>query len=136
MSLANEITLTVDPANDGNPESRVFERGQYISPDRVYYTRKDVHTLQDRDQIMFRTLPRKVTATSYGVARSIVKSTKDHSITNKVGETIKVPATIETQANFPVGMTSAAILEMVQNHIATLDVNAIVESVLEDLNVS
>jgi hypothetical protein len=69
-----------------------------------------------------------------GTGKSGIKFTKDHSVDGVDTTTaVVVPAIIECNTSFPIGMTSAERVEMRQRLIAVLDNDNLVDRVQGDL---
>lgn len=117
---ANNITLSVDVANNSTLVDQAFERttetlnrSDYIGPG---------HTLQSRNQFQFyRTLPVR-SGNFLGSAKSAVKLTRDKSVPNADGSgNIVAPLIVEVSFSVPVGVSAADILAARQHVIAIMD---------------
>lgn len=116
---ANELTLSVDPANDSNPENRVYSRHEETVNRSTY--RASTHSLAARNLLQFyRSAPTKV-GNFAGTAKSSFKVTIDRSVAAVDGGTIIVPQIVEVSFSNPVGVTSAHTQELRQLALAILD---------------
>jgi hypothetical protein len=107
----NTITLTVDPLNDDNPESRVVTLHDRVG-DRNLYKHVDSDDIS-RDYVeMFRTAP-KASGENRGTRKSLLRATVDFEVPNRSGTgEIVSPCVWGLTAPVVVGMTDNQVLEM------------------------
>lgn len=128
MSLANELTISVDAANDGNPADFVFENRDKVGNRSVYLGPS--YTPELREELAFyRTYPTK-SGNFKGVLKSAVKYTADQEVPGvDSSTTLTVPAIVEVSFSIPVGADVAVLLR--QMAIGILDA----DDIMDDVNV-
>lgn len=131
--LSDNITLSVDTLNDGNPTNRVYTRRDEFQ-DRTIY-KGPSHSFVSRDTLGFyRTYP-KPTTTENGVAKSAIKLTQDITVPGRdAGTTYTRPMVADASFNIPVGATAAQTLEFRQRLIAVID-HALAATLVDELEV-
>lgn len=125
----NEITLTVDVANDGDTtadETQVYTRFDVYQNRSVYVGENHAvaspHTLS-----LYRTAP-KPSGNFPGMAKSAFKISETVGVLANDGiSTIKAPNIIEISISAPVGTTTDALKENRQRAIALLDNDEIMD---------
>jgi hypothetical protein len=131
---ANSITLSVDPANDSNPENQVFARYEE-RVDRTTYIGSG-HTVGTRNQMQFyRTAPKR-NGESRGSAKSAIKFTLDVEVSNASGDgNITLPLIGEVSFSVPVGATPAQTMELRQQIISVLDADTVSAALVDILDI-
>lgn len=133
--LDNTISLNVDLENNGGDLTVVVltRNEEYLN--RSVYKGPN-HSLISRDTVGFyRTQPKKV-GNFNGVAKSSIKSTSDQVVAGADSSTsLTSPIILEVNASIPVGATHAAILAARQRLIALLDNDAVMDKLVEGLEV-
>lgn len=124
---ANQLTLSVDAENTGNPANEVYTRYEEYQ-NRASYIGAS-HTPDDRDLLaLYRTFPTK-TGNFKGTAKSSVKFTKDVEVAGvDSSTTLTVPIIIEVSFSVPVGAAAADVKHARQRAIALLDTDAFMDS--------
>lgn len=128
----NEITLTVDVANDGATtadETQVYSRfEEHLN--RSVYIASDHSVIAPHTLSLYRTQP-KANGNFLGMAKSAIKFSECLAVTGADGvTTVKAPLICEISLAVPVGATTAQVVEIRQRAIALLDN----DSVMDDLN--
>lgn len=124
---ANQLTISVDAANDGNPANEVYTRYEEYQ-NRASYIGAN-HTPDDRDLLaIYRTFPTK-SGNFKGTAKSSVKFTKDVEVAGvDSSTTITAPIILDLSFSVPVGATSADLKHARQRLLALLDTDAFMDS--------
>lgn len=125
----NELTLSVDILNDGNPADQIFSRSEeYLN--RTVYESAD-HTLVAPDTLTLYRTRAKTSGNFNGMAKTAAKLSKAVSVAG-VDETttVKAPIIQEVSSSVPVGATKAQVVAQCQRTIALLDDDAFVESLM------
>lgn len=132
--LDNTITLSVDPANDSNPENQIFTRFDEYQ-NRSVYTGPN-HSLSDRETLTFyRTAP-KPSGNFKGVAKSSFKISRDVSVEGKDDTTTVAAIELgEVSFSIPIGTTAAEAMELRQRLIAVLDDDDLMAAAMENLEI-
>lgn len=131
--LDNQITLSVDVANNATLVPRVYTRYDEYQNRAVY--KGPSHSLSVRDTLGFYRTPVKNNGTDFGTAKSAVKLTQDISVPGKVAETTVIkPIIADASFSIPVGATAAQTLEFRQRLIAVID-HAIAARLVDELEV-
>lgn len=118
--LPDTIQLPVDPANNGTIANLVYTRYDEFQNRSVYNATG--HTLAARDTLTFYRSPVKASGNFAGTAKSSSKLSKDYSVPGINSSTsITAPAIVEVSTSFPVGLTTAQMMEMRQRAIALID---------------
>lgn len=129
---ANEITLSVDLANDGNPTNQVFTRFQEFV-DRSTYTGPSHTVAAPHTMQLYRTLPKR-TGSFLGAAKTAIKFTKTVVVQDAEGNDTPKPLIVEASMSIPVGATPAQTLEIRQHLVAALDA-AFSASLMDQLSI-
>lgn len=131
---ANTITLSVDPANDGNPENQAFLRSEETANRTTYIG--PGHTLASRNIMqLYRTYPKR-SGESRGNSKSSVKFTLDIEVDNASGSgTIVLPLIGEVSFSVPVGTTPAQTQELRQQLLAVLDDETVAAALVDILQI-
>lgn len=126
---ANTLTLSVDPANDSNPEDQVYTRHEE-NVNRSTYIGVG-HTVDSRILLqLYRSAPKRNGVTR-GTSKSTVKFTEDIAVSNVAGDgDIVLPLICEISFSVPVGATAAQTMELRQRAVSILDD----DSIMADLN--
>lgn len=124
---ANIFSLSVDPANDGNPVTETYElyngsllnRSIYVSP---------THVQESRDMLtLYRTEATK-SGNFKGVSKSALKCTEDKAVPGvDSSTTLTAPMIGEVSFSIPVGVTAADVKHFRQRLIAILDDDTIMD---------
>lgn len=135
--LANEITLTVDEANDGDTTAdvdHVYTRFEEFQNRTTYIGA--THSLSNRDTLGFyRTFP-KANGNFKGVIKNAVKFTKDLSVIGVDGvATLTSPLIVEVNFSIPVGATTAEVLLARQKALALLDLDTVMNKLNNTLEI-
>lgn len=130
--LDNIITLPVDIQNTGTTTNLDYQRFDSFQNRSVYISEN--HLPGNRDTLSFyRTFP-KVAGNFKGVRKSTFKFSRDVTVDTVDGGTTDSQLIIEVSCSFPVGVTTAQILEARQRAVALLDKDAVMDQ-LHDLQV-
>jgi len=125
---ADQIVLSVDAANDGNPANETYERYQEFENRSVYIG--STHVPEARDILaLYRTFPNK-SGNSKGVSKSTVKFTEDVEVAGvDSATTLTAPIILELSFSVPVGTPAATVVKLRQRALAMLDNDTLMDSV-------
>lgn len=117
---ADQITLAVDPLNNGTTVNETFTRFEEFQNRAVYIG--EGHLPDARNTIgIYRTFPTK-TGNFKGVCKTAVKSTLDVEVAGvDSNTTITAPIIMDLSFSVPVGVTTAELVKARQRLIALLD---------------
>jgi len=124
---ADQITLSVDAANDGNPADQTYDRYREFENRSEYIGVSHVPEAQDK-MTLYRTFPTKA-GNFKGTSKSAVKFTDDVSVEGvDSSTTLTAPIILEVSFSVPVGTTAAALTEVRQRALALLDNDSLMDS--------
>jgi hypothetical protein len=125
--LANQITLSVDAANDGNAANQTYDRYEEFQ-NRSVYIGTD-HLPEARNMFaVYRTFPTK-SGNFKGVSKSAVKFTQDVEVAGvDSSTTLTAPIIVELSFSVPVGAASADLTELRQRVLAALDDDTLMDA--------
>lgn len=123
----DQLTLSVDVANDSNPVSEVYTRYQEFE-NRSVYIGAD-HLPEARNLLaLYRTFPTKV-GNFKGVLKTSIKFTQDQEVPGvDSSTTITSPAILDLTFSVPVGTTAADLTHLRQRLLALLDDDTFMDS--------
>jgi hypothetical protein len=132
--LANEITLSVDAANDGNPADEDYTRVEEFQNRSVYEGPN--HSLVERETLTFyRTKPTK-SGNFNGVAKSAAKFSIDVAVDGvDTSTTVVAPLIGEISFSLPIGTTAADAMHLRQRLVALADNDTIMVALSELLHI-
>lgn len=131
---ANEITLSVDVANNSTLVDKVYKRTRYANTQSLY--QGPGHTTTSRNQIQFYVTDPKRSGESRGISKCSIKVTQDASVDNASGSgSIVLPKIGSVSFALPVGITVAETLELRQTLIAILDDDVIMAGLMDESQV-
>lgn len=118
--LDNTLVLPVDVANNGTWINKTFTRYTEFQNRSSYIG--EAHSVSMRDNLSFyRSFPTKA-ANFKGTSKTSLKLTKDIEVVGNDGlAQLTAPIIAEVNFSFPVGTTSAEMVEVRQKLIALLD---------------
>lgn len=124
---ADQVSLSVDVANNGIPVAEVFSRYEEF-PNRATYI-GDGHTPDSRNQFgLYRTFPSK-SGNFKGVGKTALKFTQDIQVAGvDVASTLTAPMIAEVSFSLPVGATPADVKHIRQRVIAALDDDTVMDA--------
>lgn len=124
---ADQISISVDAANDGNPATVTYDRYEEFQNRSVYIG--STHVPEARDILaLYRTFPTK-SGNFKGVSKSAVKFTEDIEVAGvDASTTLTSPLIIEVSFSVPVGATSADVVKARQKALAILDDDALMNA--------
>jgi hypothetical protein len=124
---ADQLTLSVDAANDANPANQVYTRYDEYQ-NRSTYIGAD-HTPDERNTLaLYRTFPTK-NGNFKGTAKSSVKFTQDVAVTGVDGvSSLTAPIILDLSFSVPVGAASADLVELRQRLLALIDSDSLMDS--------
>lgn len=124
---ANQLSISVDAANDGNAAAEVYDRRDEFQ-NRSVYIGAD-HLPEERNELaLYRTYPTK-SGNFKGVLKSSVKFTQDVDVPGvDSSSTLTSPIILEASFSIPVGATAADILHIRQRLVALLDDDTFMDS--------
>lgn len=120
MALSQDITISVDAANDSNPANQVYSRFDSYQ-NRSVYIGAD-HAPDARNMLGFyRTFPTK-SGNFKGVAKTSVKFTQDVEVSGvDSSTTLTSPIILDLSFSVPVGAPVADLVEVRQRLLALID---------------
>lgn len=124
---ANQISLSVDVANDSTPVVQAYDRYEEFQNRSVYIGAN--HLPEARNTFaLYRTFPSK-SGNFKGVSKSAIKFTQDVDVAGvDASTTLSAPIIAEVSFSVPVGATSAELIEIRQRVIAALDDDTFMDS--------
>jgi len=131
---ADQLVLSVDAANDGNPANQTYKRYQEFENRSVYIS--SAHLPESRDMIgLYRTFPTK-SGNFKGVSKSAIKLTEDVEVAGvDSSTTLTSPIIFEMSFSVPVGATAAQIVGVIQRGLPMLDNDTLITSIVQQLEV-
>jgi hypothetical protein len=130
----NEITISVDVANDANLVNEVYSRFEEYLNRTIYIG--DNHALASRNELaLYRTFP-KQSGNFKGVAKSAFKFTHDVVVPGVDGNTsLTSPIIMEVSFSIPVGAADADVLHARQRLVGLADLDTIMAPLNQKLMV-
>lgn len=124
---ANQLSITVDAANDSTPVAEVYDRRDEFQ-NRSVYIGSD-HLPETRNELaLYRTYPTK-SGNFKGTLKSSVKFTQDIEVPGVDSSTaLTVPMILEISFSLPVGVTAAEACHIRQRAVAMLDDDTLMDS--------
>lgn len=124
---ADQLTLSVDVANNGTPTNEVYTRYEEFQ-NRSRYIGSE-HTPGSRDEIgLYRGFPTK-TGNFKGVGKTSVKHTLDLEVPGvDSSTTVSAPLIIEVSFSVPVGAPTSDVVHARQRVVALLDDDAFMDA--------
>jgi len=124
---ADQISISVDATNDGNPAAEVYDRRDEFQ-NRSVYIGAD-HLPETRNELaLYRTYPTK-SGNFKGTLKSSLKFTQDYEVPGVDSATaLTVPGILEVSFSLPVGVTAAEAMHLRQRAIAALDNDTFMDS--------
>lgn len=123
----DQLVISVDAENNGNPADVTYDR--YIENENrsVYIT--SAHVPEARDTLgLYRTFPTK-SGNFKGVSKSALKFTRDIEVSGVDSSTVLTsPMIADISFSIPVGALAIDILELRQRMIAALDNDSFMDS--------
>lgn len=127
------ITLSVDSANDGNAANQVFSLIQ-PSEGKSFWT-LDGAPREDREEMTLYSTPAKRSGNFQGVYRSGIKFHKGIEVEGVDATTLVNTGIISNlSVSVPVGATLADVVEVQQRLLAFIDSNTFVQALMLDGN--
>lgn len=125
--LADQLTLSVDAANNASPANQVYTRYDEYQ-NRSVYIGAD-HAPDARNMIGFyRTFPTK-SGNFKGVCKTSCKLTQDVSVAGvDSNTTLTSPIILDLSFSVPVGATTADLVEVRQRLLALIDNDSLMNS--------
>lgn len=116
----DQLTLSVDAANNGTPANQVYTRYEEFQNRSRYIG--DGHTPGARNELgVYRSFPTK-TGNFKGVGKTSVKLTQDCVVAGVDSTTsVTAPIILELSFSVPVGVVAAELVEMRQRLLALID---------------
>lgn len=124
---ANQLSITVDAANNGTPAAETYDRYEEYQNRSTYIGA--THTPDARDTIsLYRTFPTK-SGNFKGVSKSAIKLTEDVSVAGvDASTTLTAPIILELSFSVPVGTPTADVVHVRQRALALLDDDTFMDS--------
>jgi hypothetical protein len=129
----NTITLSVDPANDGNPENRVFTRFSEET-NKSTYTGPSHSLAVPETLTLYRTLP-KVSGLYLGTAKSAAKYTQPVTVLDAEGNSTTKAVIWQLSVSAPVGTPDATLIEGAQHIVGFADNDAVCQGLVRALSI-